>query len=1454
MADDGRTGREVAIVGMAAVFPGAGDLTAYWTNVAGGVDAIRDVPATRWDAEFYDPASPGVDRFYCRRGGFVDGVAAFDPLAFGIMPVAAAGAEPDQLLALDVAARAVADAGREPPRDRTAVILGRGGYLTSGMARLANRVRTAQQVVTTLAELVPELDAATLDKIRGALSARSAGDLGPEAAIGLVPNLAASRIANRLDLRGPAYTVDAACASSLIAVDHGCRELIDRRSDVVVAGGVHVCHDVTFWSVFTQLGALSKTQRIRPFDRRADGILIGEGCGIVVLKRLADAERDGDRVYAVIRGTGVSSDGRDASPMRPRLDGQLAAIDAAWRAAERDPASVGLVEAHGTGTPAGDETELAALAKFFGAADPKRARATLGSVKSMIGHAMPAAGAAGLIKAALAIHHRTLPPSLHCDEPHPGLEATRFRVAGVAEVWDAPVRRAGVSAFGFGGINAHIVLESPAGGITGRRKTDRKPHPPTPIDPGRERPLAEEAGFLALAAGSVEALRERLAAIAPGTTGIHGDGPIRIALLDPSAERRALARQVLDRGRAWRGSKDIWFAPRGFAQDGGKLAFLYPGIEGTFAPKVADVAVRFGMPLTRELADPAADANPTPRELERRGLGVYALGRLLTAVLARLNVKPDVIAGHSMGEWTAMVTSEMVPPEAVDDFVAGLPAGSLEVPDVVFAAVGCSAAGAEAALEGLDSIAVSHDNCPHQSVLCGRVEAVRIALERLGQRGVLCQELPFRSGFHSPLFADYLGVHRRHLGALALGRPKVPVWSATTCAPYPHGPDAVRALAIDHLVRPVRFRELIENLHADGVRAFVQLGVGSLVGFVGDTLRGVDHLAIAASSAQHAGIPQLGRVGCALFAEGFPVELAMPEPTVRASRPEARAPLSLGAPLVRLGDAARDLRIAPPSPSVVATPGDPVVAELLATLEEAASASRAIVDAYQKRQRDGVNSVNPPAKPPGLTELTPSPDLVIQRNLSVEAVPALVDHCFYRQPAGGPLSDRYPVVPMTMTIAMMLDAARAVAPGRAAVAIEDVRAFRWLAVAPPVAIEIRARALDEDRVDVEIPGYSRAVVRLADDYPPAPAPALPALAAPRPTPIAADRLYTDRWMFHGPRYAGVATLGPMDDTGVDGEIEVLPAPGALLDNAGQLMGWWVMERERVDRLAMPMHIARIAFFADEPPPGARVGCRVRFRHIGEREVRADHELVHDGVVWARVDGWEDRRFDSDDAVWAVLQWPEHNALAEPRPGGWVLTTEHCRSPASRELMMRRYLGEAERAVFEALTPRRKRSWLLGRIAAKDAVRRHLWASGERAVFPVEIGVTNDPATGAPSLAGARAAGLHVSLAHKDDVAVAIVSPARAVGIDVEKIEPRSEQLGNVALTPAELALGADRPRDEWFVRLWTAKEAVAKARRTGMTDPRALEVTRVSGDELWIGDTRVHTVREGEHIIAWTDP
>ncbi len=1445
---------EVAIVGMAAVYPAAPDLDTYWRNLEGGVDAISDVPAHRWDPVFFDPAASAADRFYCRRGGFVDDGAVFDPVAFGVMPIAAAGAEPDQLLALHVAGRALADAGYGKGRalagDRAGVILGRGGYLTPGMARLSQRVRTPQQLVTTLAELVPGLDAATLERVRVAFAA-SAGDLGPEAAFGLVPNLAASRLASRLDLRGPAYTVDAACASSLLAVDQGCRELADQRCDVVIAGGVHVCHDVTFWSVFTQLGALSRAGAIRPFDRRADGILIGEGAGLLVLKRLADAERDGDRIYAVIRGTGVTSDGRDASPMKPRLEGQLAVLAQAWRAAGRDPAAVGMLEAHGTGTPAGDEVELDALGRFFGSAAPGEARANLGSVKSMIGHAMPAAGAAGLIKTALALFHGVQPPTLHCEEPRAELAQTRFRTLATAEPWGERPRLAGVSAFGFGGINAHVVVEAHASaGGAGRRRGG----PPVAAALGVNRPVVAPAPVLLLAARSSEELRAALATAAAGDPAT-GTGPVRLALFDPTPERRALARTVIDRGRPWRGNRDLWFSPAGLAAEGGRIAFLFPGIEVGFAPQIADVARHFDLPLAPAL-EAAVVTDGTSRALERQGLGVFALGRLLFTVLARMGVHPDVMAGHSIGEWTAMVASEMVPPGTIDTFLAGLPAGSLEVPDVVFAAVGCGVEGAHAGIEGLDEIAVSHDNCPHQSILCGRRESIRVALARLAARGVLCQQLPFRSGFHSPLLAEHLEPHRRHLGALGLQHGRVPLWSATTCAPYPEAPAEIRALAVAHLVRPVRFRELIERLHDDGVRAFVQLGVGSLVNFVGDTLRGRDHVAIAASSAKDAGVLQLTRVAAALFVEGFDARAATAPAPVAVARSTQR--LALGAPLVRLGASIGPLTLPGAPPAFALPPGiapsipsglaasHPVVAELLATLHEAASAGQAVVDAWARA------AAAPPAFPR---------ELILRRALSIEAEPALLDHCFYRQPAGWPtVSDRYPVVPMTMIIGMMIDAARTLVPARVAIALEDVRAYRWLAVAPAVTVELRCRADGDDRVEIEIPGYARATVRLAATYPSAPAPTLGPLTAPRPSPVTAVELYRDRWMFHGPAYQGVVAVGPVGDDGVDGAIEALPAPGALLDCAGQLMGWWVMQREPLDRLAMPVRIAQIALFGAEPTAGRRLDCAVRIRDVRAREVHADLELSAGGQVWARITDWEDRRFDSDDPVWAILMYPERNALGVAHPDGPVVVTEHWQAAASRELMMRRYLGERERAEFEQLDPRRRRGWLLGRIAIKDAVRQYLWARGAGPLFPAEIGVAN-LASGRPVITGPGTGELVVSLAHKDDVAVALVAPAGGrCGIDVERIAARPDSFAAVAFTEAELALGADRPRDEWMARLWTAKEALAKARApltgpgtgTVLGAPRRLEIQRAAGDLLIVDGEPVHTRRDGDLVIAWT--
>ncbi|MFD5396080.1 beta-ketoacyl synthase N-terminal-like domain-containing protein, partial [Streptomyces sp. NPDC127097] len=893
---------DAAIVGMGALFPGAEDLAAYWRNLVAGTDCITDVPPGRWDPEiYYDPhAAQGParsDRFYCRRGGFLAEPAAFDPTRFGIMPAAVRGAEPDQLLALRTITDAIADAGGEErlpaDRSRIGVILGRGGFMGVATARLDQRVRTAHQLAVTLRELVPELGEPRIAAVRDAFQA-SLGPEQPEASIGLVPSFTAARTANRLDFRGPAYTLDAACASSLLAVAQAVDLLAAGRCDLMVAGAVHHCHIATLWSVFTQLRALSPSQHIRPFDRRADGTLLSEGTGVVLLKRLADAERDGDRVYAVIRGTGVAGDGRAAGLMSPRPEGQISALEQAWAGAGLDPAhpaALGLLEAHGTGTPVGDGVELDTLARVFGPPGAGLPPVGLGSVKSMLGHTMQAAGIAGLIKAALAVHHRTLPPTLHLDEPHEGLARTRMRPVTEAEPWDAgrtPLRAA-VNAFGFGGINAHTVLEEAPG-----RRTPAAP-PPHGTPPLRaaegagqgaaqlrtaERTVRRTAQLrtvepehaILLAGGTPAQLADALRDVekgdgAPRDPGapVHDDGPCRLALLDPTPQRRALAAKILARGLPWRGRGEVWFTPAPFfgphaRQEGARLAFLFPGLEAEPPPRVDDLADLLALPR------PAVSGGTG---LVERAVDSLAVGRLLARALDELGLKPDLLTGHSLGEWTAMVVAGMYPPEAVDAFLDSLRPGSLAVPDLVYAALGCGAAQAAAALAGLERIAVSHDNCPHQSVICGAPEPLAEAVRRLAGQGVRAQEMPFRSGFHTPMWAPYLHQTGTAFDALPLRDQRLPVWSATTAAPFPDGPSAIRRLVLRHLLEPVRFQELTRRLYETGVRAFVQAGAGSLTGFVSDTLHGQDHLAVAAVDSRRDGPVQLRRLAAALWTEGL---------------------------------------------------------------------------------------------------------------------------------------------------------------------------------------------------------------------------------------------------------------------------------------------------------------------------------------------------------------------------------------------------------------------------------------------------------------------------------------------------------------------------------------------------------------------------------------------------------
>ncbi|WP_329552390.1 polyketide synthase [Streptomyces sp. NBC_00696] len=1495
----------VAIVGMSVLLPGAADLDAYWRNLLGGTDAISEVPDGRWDADYYRPDSasgPAVaDQVYCRRGGFVDELAEVEVTRFGIMPNSVPGTEPDQLIALHVAAAALADAGGEsrlPDRQRVGVVLGRGGYLTPGLVRLDQRVRTAGQLVHTLGELLPDLDPGQLDRIRTAFT-ESLGPDSPESVIGLVPNLAASRVANRLDLRGPAYTVDAACASSLIAVDQAVSELAAERCDLMLAGGVHHCHDITLWSVFSQLRALSPSQRIRPFHRDADGILIGEGTGVVVLKRLADAERDGDRIYAVIRGTGVSSDGRAASLVNPDSNGQTHAVRQAWQAAGLDPAlpgSIGLLEAHGTATPAGDAAELATLAEVFGDTGTTHGRAVIGSVKSMIGHTMPAAGGAGLVKAALAVHHGMLLPTLHCDDPHPGLAATRFRPLEQAAPWettpDHPVRRAAVNAFGFGGINAHVVLEEAPGARASRSAAAVADEPERPSTHVRTASVDEPERVLTLAADSPEALAALLdtddSTLLSAPTFPSNSGRSRLGIVAPDAKRLALARRAVAKGRAWHGRSDVWFTPSPLIGPGaGKLAFVFPGLEGDFTPRVEDVAAHFGLRETRS-------ATPVQvGDVGRHGFDVVGVGRLLDAALRKMGVVPDAVAGHSVGEWTAMTAAGVYAPDEVSDFMEAFDPDSVTVPGLAFGAIG---APAERVLSALaadwpdDGIVLSHDNAPGQSMVCGPDRAVDAFVRSFRAQGVLSQVLPFQSGFHTPMLKPYLAPIEEATNRFRLHPPTVPLWSGTTAAPYPTEESAVRALFIRHLLEPVRFRQLVEAMYAAGHRAFVQVGTGQLGSLVDATLSGRDHLVVAANSPHRSGLAQLRRVATALWSAGGttdPVTLAPQKPAPRRERPPMRldmdgALVSLDAPTLvklraelRTPATANTPALAALSPLDALTDRFPAAAELHALMRDTADTAARLIGAGSRR-----TATTAPA--PRIAAAHPAPPREWQTTVHVspESMPYLMDHCFFPQRPDWPdVADRWPVVPATTIVQHIIELAERAAPGMRAVAVHDARFDRWLTATPSIDVPVRVVAEAPDRLAVSFGPHARGVVELAPAHAPSPAPhPRPDSTTERVPDHTAAHLYDERWMFHGPAFQGVTELTAIGDRHVRGIITTPPAPGALLDNVGQILGYWIMATRTERTVVFPVGMREMRFHGPHPRPGTEVECLVRITSLTDTLLEADVQLTVEGAVWAELTGWQDRRFDNDPQTKPVERFPERNTLSEARPGGRTLLNERWPDLASRDLIMRNSLSSVERSEYAEHPPRGRRQWLLGRIAVKDAVRQWLWGQGAGPVFPAEIRVHNDE-SGRPyvtGLHGRTLPPLDVSLAHRAEAAVAIVRPhvpGPGPGIDIEEVVDRPPATLTTALGEEELALlrtqlaATGESEALWFARFWAAKEAVAKAEGTGFRGrPRDFAVFQVaSGSRLLVSGRleRAYTVHyepagnppslpDRTYVVAWT--
>ena len=887
--------RPIAIVGMSALFPDAPNLHQYWDNIINKIDSIIDIPKSRWNIEdYYDIDSEAPDKTYCKRGGFIPDID-FNPMEFGIPPNILEVTDVTQLLGLLVAKSAMKDAGygetSDEVLDATGVILG----VTSGMKLLGSLTSRLQYPIwekVLRRSGISESDTGQIIEKMKKAYVRWEENSFP----GLLGNVIAGRIANRLNLGGTNCTVDAACASSLSAMKMAISDLLEYRSDMMIAGGVDADNSPMMYLCFSKTPAFTKGENPRPFDEDSGGVMIGEGLGMVVLKRLEDAERDGDRIYAVVKGIGTSSDGKFKSIYAPRSGGQAKALRRAYEDANVEPLCIGMLEAHGTGTAAGDVAEFEGLKEVFTENKPEKScypdyqHIALGSIKSQIGHTKAAAGIAGLIKTALALHHKILPPSINIDRPSKklGIENTPFYLNTEPRPWitDGEPRRAGVSAFGFGGTNFHYVLEEFQDVHSGpfrMHKTSQtvflSAATPKELDKACNNLLAEleTEGAEQRHSQLLESSREnsipkkhaRLGFVTDSlenTVDLLGQA---ISTLESKADKTEWnVKGIVYREKALetKGKVVALFSGQGsqYMNMAKELFFNFPAMAAPFsaldklftgkngksaaaARPLSDLVFPIAVFEDEELEAQQAQLQLT--ENVQPAIGGISAGLLRIARDAGLQI--DFAAGHSFGELTALWAAGVI---AEDDYyklayARGQAMAAPDDPDFdagsMLAVMG-EVEKLEADLTEFPDVVMANLNSKKQVVLAGPTADILQAHDALKAKKYTIVKLPVSAAFHTPLVGHAQKPFAKAIRSVKFNKPQIPVYSNATAKAYPATAKTIQKQLESHILNSVRFREEIENIHQAGGRIFIEFGPKNvLTKLVDNILSGEEYTAVA---------------------------------------------------------------------------------------------------------------------------------------------------------------------------------------------------------------------------------------------------------------------------------------------------------------------------------------------------------------------------------------------------------------------------------------------------------------------------------------------------------------------------------------------------------------------------------------------------------------------------------
>ncbi len=893
-----KTKEPIAIIGIGAIMPGALSKDEFWQNIQTGKYCITEIPKSYWDYKlFYSPDHKAEDKLYSKIGGFIPEGFKFNSIKYRIPPQIAKQMDTVQHLAIETTRMALEDSGydkKEFDHNRCAVIIGNsmGGMKNEMSNTRLNRpfLYEILKETPTYKSLSPEAEKKLMDEMDEGVRQKFT-PVNEDSMPGELANVIAGRVANVFDVHGTNFTVDAACATSLAAVDQAVNGLREGNFDMAIVGGVDQMMSPSAYIKFCKIGALSEKGSC-PFDAKADGFVMAEGAGTVILKRLSDAVKDGDRVYAVIRAVGASSDGKGKGITAPNPKGQKIAVEKAFEQVEYTPGDIGLVEAHGTSTRVGDAVELNALYDIF-APYAKPGTIGLGSVKSQIGHAKAAAGIASLIKTSLALYNKVLPPSVNFETPNPTVDwaTSPFRVITKAEPWNSDkIRRANVSAFGFGGTNFHVAMEEMNDELVKKTQEHKvcaaKISNPAPAAAQEKKEMKATEYSLLVPGEKIQSdvltfsadtkqdlfneLSKAILAIKYDPTYLpsisyqnHIQKPHKFAV-SINVENPEKLKEKIEYFIKIAGSQDVWAQESLYLKMKGiypftptevkpKVCFMFPGQGSQYVDMMKDLASKYkvvmdtfmeadrllidiiGQNLTDtlwskpgETKEQIAAREAAIKKTEMTQPAMLTADIAMMRLLSSFGLKPDVVMGHSLGEYAAAVAA------GIFDFENGLKAvctrgkvmSEIKVEDNgKMASIATTAEAVEPHLKRINGyVAVANKNCPTQTVIAGASKAVDDAIKMFTDMGIQAVQIPVSHAFHSEIVRPAMPQYRAFLDTLTFHAPKMPITTNVTAEFYPNDPEKIKDLMVTQISHSVEWIKQLKTTYDSGVRLFVECG------------------------------------------------------------------------------------------------------------------------------------------------------------------------------------------------------------------------------------------------------------------------------------------------------------------------------------------------------------------------------------------------------------------------------------------------------------------------------------------------------------------------------------------------------------------------------------------------------------------------------------------------------